>query len=117
MWYTGYGDQSKGEQLDCGARFKPDINGYLAASGSKFKSIQVQMPSFAHSMKGNHTWELSQRWWMGHCGPCVAIGIVVTSGRKALEAGDACQSSNPHALASVVLFSPLPSFLPLPRHK
>ena len=41
VWFTGYGDQAKGEQLDCGARFKPDINAYLASSGSRFKTIQV----------------------------------------------------------------------------
>jgi len=45
VWYTGYGAQSKGEQLDCGARFKPDINGYLGASGSRFKTIQVILSS------------------------------------------------------------------------
>lgn len=40
-WFTGFGQNSKEEQLECGARFKYDVNGYLASAGSKFKSVQV----------------------------------------------------------------------------
>ena len=40
-WYTGYGATGKEEQLDCGARFKQDINNYLATAGTHYKSVQV----------------------------------------------------------------------------
>ena len=40
-WNTGYGVNNKQEQLDCGARFKPDINNYLNTSGSQYKTVQA----------------------------------------------------------------------------
>ena len=40
-WNTGFGELSKFEQLDCGARFKFDINNYLNTSGSQYKAVQV----------------------------------------------------------------------------
>ena len=40
-WNTGFGVTSKNEQLDCGARFKQDVNNYLNTSGSQYKSVQV----------------------------------------------------------------------------
>ena len=40
-WNTGFGVNSKNEQLDCGARFKQDVNNYLNTSGSQYTSVQV----------------------------------------------------------------------------
>lgn len=51
-WFTGYGQSGKEEQLDCGARFKFDINVYLNTSASKYKTIQAR-----------HPLELRRAWW------------------------------------------------------
>ena len=40
-WYTGFGSTGKFEQLDCGARFKYDMNNYLSSAGSQYKTVQV----------------------------------------------------------------------------
>ena len=42
-WYTGYGSRGKYEQLDCGARFKTDVNAYLSSANSTYKNIQVRL--------------------------------------------------------------------------
>lgn len=40
-WPTGFGAAAKEEQLDCGARFKVDLNAYLASAGSRYKTVQA----------------------------------------------------------------------------
>lgn len=43
-WFTGFGTNSKSEKLDCGARFKYDVNQYLNYSGSHYDNVQVGNP-------------------------------------------------------------------------
>lgn len=48
-WNTGFGVNSKNEQLECGARFKLDVNNYLNTSGSRYKTVQVSCDSWKGS--------------------------------------------------------------------